>query len=31
LPWIAGYGPAFLDKLSRLASVEAHQHDVVSL
>jgi bacillithiol synthase len=31
LPWIAGYGPSFLDGLARLASVEAHQHHIVSL
>jgi hypothetical protein len=31
LPWIAGYGSAFLDELSGLASVEAHQHHIVLL
>jgi bacillithiol synthase len=31
LPWIAGYGPAFLDDLSRVASVDAHQHHIVPL
>ena len=31
LPWIATYGPAFLDELSRVASVEAQQHRIVFL
>jgi uncharacterized protein YllA (UPF0747 family) len=31
LPWLAGYGTAFLDELSRLASVDAHQHHIVFL
>jgi bacillithiol biosynthesis cysteine-adding enzyme BshC len=31
LPWIATYGPAFLDELSRVASVDAQQHRIVFL
>lgn len=31
LPWIASYGVAFLDELSRLASVDTHQHHIVFL
>jgi bacillithiol biosynthesis cysteine-adding enzyme BshC len=31
LPWIAGYGPGFLDELSRVASVDAKQHHIVFL
>jgi bacillithiol synthase len=31
LPWLAGYGAGFLDELSRVASVDAHQHHIVSL
>ena len=29
LPWIATYGPAFLDELSGVASVDAQQHRIV--
>jgi uncharacterized protein YllA (UPF0747 family) len=31
LPWIATYGPAFLDELSRVASVDGQQHRIVFL
>jgi bacillithiol synthase len=31
LPWVAGYGPAFLDGLSGLISMDAHQHRIVVL
>ena len=31
LPWVAGYGTDFLDGLSQLISVDAHQHRIVVL
>jgi bacillithiol biosynthesis cysteine-adding enzyme BshC len=31
LPWVATYGPAFLDELSRVASVDGQQHRIVFL
>jgi bacillithiol biosynthesis cysteine-adding enzyme BshC len=31
LPWLAGYGGGFLDELSRVASVNSHQHHIVLL
>ncbi len=31
LPWMAQFGPALLDDLTRLASIDAHQHHVVLL
>jgi|HubBroStandDraft_4_1064222.scaffolds.fasta_scaffold02015_5 bacillithiol biosynthesis cysteine-adding enzyme BshC len=31
LPWLAAYGPSFVDKLSRQASIESAQHHVVYL
>jgi hypothetical protein len=31
LPWLAEYGPTFLDGLARLAKVEAQQHHIVYL
>ena len=31
LPWVAAYGPDFLDRLSRLISMDAYQHRIVVL